>query len=103
MKCVFKNLFSYNSWILLLFIVLIGISCVFCFLLKQSYARYSIFAKGEIGLRQNVVLAKDKLQEQEMYLQKILTDTDFFERVVRQRLGYAKPNEIVFRFDRKIP
>jgi cell division protein FtsB len=33
-----------------------------------------------------------------MYLARLLEDPEFLERVVRERLGYARPDELLFRF-----
>jgi cell division protein FtsB len=39
-----------------------------------------------------------KLNEQEKILQRLRTDPDYVEMVIRRRLGYAKPDEYIFRF-----
>lgn len=38
------------------------------------------------------------LTAKEEYLDKLLTDPVFLERVVRERLGYTKPEEWIYRF-----
>lgn len=38
------------------------------------------------------------LNAKDEYLEKLLTDDVFLERVVRERLGYVDPNETIFRF-----
>lgn len=38
------------------------------------------------------------LTAKEEYLDKLLTDPVFLERVVRERLGYTRPEEWIYRF-----
>ena len=38
------------------------------------------------------------LTAKEEYLDKLLTDPIFLERVVRERLGYTRPEEWIYRF-----
>jgi cell division protein FtsB len=40
-----------------------------------------------------------RLAEQELVLERLRTDPAYVEMVIRRRLGYAKPDEFVFRFD----
>ena len=39
------------------------------------------------------------MAEQEKILQRLRTDPAYVERVIRRKLGYAKPDEYIFRFD----
>ena len=39
-----------------------------------------------------------QLQQQETVLQRLRTDPAYVERVIRAKLGYAKPDEWIFRF-----
>lgn len=43
-------------------------------------------------------LQADRL-EKEAYLRRFLDDRDFVERVVRERLGYVRPGEVIFQFE----
>ena len=40
-----------------------------------------------------------RVESKEEYLQKLLHDPDFLQRVSRQRLGYSRPDEMIFRFE----
>ena len=40
-----------------------------------------------------------ELAEQQRILERLQTDPAYVERVIRRRLGYAKPEEYIFRFD----
>lgn len=43
--------------------------------------------------------AREKLREQERILERLRTDPDYVEKVIRRRLFYAKPDEYIFRFE----
>jgi cell division protein FtsB len=45
------------------------------------------------------VEVETKLAEQELVLERLRSDPAYVERVIRRRLGYAKPDEFVFRFE----
>ncbi len=43
--------------------------------------------------------AQARLQKQERYLERLRRDPVLVEQLIRQKLGYAKGEEFVFRFD----
>ncbi|MDI1320328.1 MAG: septum formation initiator family protein [bacterium] len=43
--------------------------------------------------------AVDRLQAQQQYLERLQHDPVLVERIIRQKLGYAKTQEFVFRFE----
>lgn len=43
--------------------------------------------------------AEAKLQAQEKYLDQLRHDPALVERLIRQKLGYSKPQEFIFRFE----
>jgi cell division protein FtsB len=43
--------------------------------------------------------AEQRLRDQEHVLQRLRTDPAYVEMKIRQRLGYARPEEFIFRFD----
>ncbi len=57
--------------------------------------------------RDNLKRRADELQKQldykNEYYNKLITDKDFSERVIKERLGYAHPDDIVFRFKDSTP
>jgi cell division protein FtsB len=38
------------------------------------------------------------LQQKEAYLTRLIEDPEFLQRVARERLGYSRPDELLFRF-----
>lgn len=43
--------------------------------------------------------AKVRLAEQDRILQRLKTDPVFVEKVIRDRLKYSRPHEVIFRFE----
>lgn len=68
-------------------------------LFHGNYREYETWVAREDRMREHVSAAREKFIHQEDYLERLLNDQEFFERVVRQRLGYSRENEIIFRFD----
>jgi len=44
-----------------------------------------------------LIEARDRLEQQETILRRLKTDPAYVERVIRSKLGYAKPDEQIFR------
>ena len=49
--------------------------------------------------RRRLAEAEAKLREQEKILERLRNDPVYVEKVIRRRLGYAKPEEFIFRFE----
>jgi cell division protein FtsB len=49
--------------------------------------------------RRRLEEAQARLQEQEKYLDRLQHDPALVERIIRQKLGYARSQEFVFRFE----
>ncbi|AOS45552.1 Septum formation initiator [Lacunisphaera limnophila] len=47
--------------------------------------------------------AEAKLKEQTEYLERLRHDPALLERIIRQKLGFAKGDEFVFRFEKPLP
>ena len=54
----------------------------------------------EMASRQELVEALQKAEHKEEYLNRLLDTEDpkFIERIARQKLGYSRADEIIFRF-----
>lgn len=68
-------------------------------LLWQSWREYQGFRQREEQMSATVAQAKGELLHRQQYLETMLEDPVFLDRVVRERLGYARDNEIIFRFE----
>lgn len=49
--------------------------------------------------RRRLADAEAKLQQQEKYLDRLRHDPALVEQLIRQKLGYARGDEFVFRFE----
>jgi cell division protein DivIC len=76
-----------------------AVSAVFGLSLWQARAEYLRLASQEAAARQKLDAAEQRLRDQERILARLRTDPDYVERVIRQQLGYAKPDEFIFRFE----
>ena len=81
--------------------VLIGVVLMlvifFSSLILQTFREYKNFKAQESRIEEKLIQARKELEYKEMYLS-LLDDPDFLERVARERLGYARPDELLFRF-----
>ena len=67
--------------------------------LLQTRAEYLRLREIESGSRARLALAEERLREQRKMLERMRTDPGYVEMVIRRRLGYAKPDELIFRFE----
>lgn len=67
-------------------------------LVTQSWREHHHFAEREQQLLEQREQLRLQLASMQEYHERLLTDDAFLEQVVRQRLGYVLPDEVVFRF-----
>jgi cell division protein FtsB len=79
-------------------LVALGIIAGLAVVLAQTRAEYTQVRQLEIRTRQRLVEVETKLADQELVLERLRSDPGYVERVIRRRLGYARPDEFVFRF-----
>jgi cell division protein DivIC len=81
---------------LLLFVSVGAGSAVFFWQTRQEYNR---LREIEAQSRHRLAEAQTRLREQERVLGRLRTDPGYVEMIIRRRLGYARPEEFVFRFE----
>jgi cell division protein FtsB len=81
---------------LLLFLIVGAASGVYFLEAREEYNR---LRQQEASSRRRLVEAEAKLREQEKILERLRHDPVYVEKVIRRRLGYAKPEEFIFRFE----
>jgi cell division protein DivIC len=74
----------------------LGITAGFLFL--EARGEYNRLKKIEAANRRTLAEAETRLREQEKMLDRLRNDPAYVERVIRLRLQYSKPDEIIFRF-----
>ena len=68
-------------------------------LFVDARAEYNQLKQSEAAGKRRLAEAQARLAEQERVLERLRTDPEFVEKVIRQRLGYAKPGDFIFRFE----
>lgn len=67
-------------------------------MLLKTHREFQNFKERELRIESKLIQARKEFHEKEAYLNRLLEDPDFLERVVRERLGYSRPDELLFRF-----
>jgi cell division protein FtsB len=67
-------------------------------LVVKNYREFQHFKERESRIEAKLIQARKEFAQKEVYLSRLINDPEFLERVVRERLGYARPDELVFRF-----
>jgi cell division protein FtsB len=84
------------SLYLALFATITVAACLFFLDAREEYLRLRTIQAED---RRRLGEAEQRLHEQEVLLQRLRTDPAYVEKVIRRRLGYAKPDELIFRFE----
>ena len=88
-----------NLWFTMPVLVLVLLIIFFSGLVIRTYNELKNFQAREIRLEQRLLEAENEFKRKEAYFKRLLEDDEFLERVARQRLGYARPDELLFRFN----
>ena len=80
--------------------VLLGAVIVsFGAVLSQTLREHENFRDQERRAVERLEHLRREREHKEEYLRLVLNDADFLEKVVRERLGYVRPDETVFLFE----
>jgi len=82
----------------MMFGVLVVLIVFFSSLITQTYREYKHFKEREVRIEAQFTQARKEFAQKEAYIAQFLEDPEFLERVARERLGYSRPNEVLFRF-----
>lgn len=88
-----------SLWFTMPVLVLLLLILFFSGLVIRTYNELKNFQIREARLEQRLLEAENQFKRKEAYFKRLLEDEEFLERVARQRLGYARPNELLFRFN----
>jgi len=93
---------KFRNFILsLLGFILAGVVILFSVLLHQTYQEYQAFTAREAQLYSRLQQLQEENRSKQIYMEKLLNDPEFLERVVRERLGYSRPDDLLYRFPEK--
>ncbi|MDP0499277.1 MAG: septum formation initiator family protein [Verrucomicrobiota bacterium JB022] len=65
----------------------------------QAHREYKFQEQRAQAAETRLAELRSERAQRETYLRLVLEDPKFLERVVRERLGYVRPNETLFRFE----
>ena len=71
-------------------------------LFLDARAEYNALKQKQAASQRALAAAKNRLAEQERFLERLRSDPVLVEKVIRQRLGYGRPGEVIFRFDSEL-
>ena len=78
-------------------VIVIGV-CAWDWL--QQHKEYNLLRQTEARTLTNIATQRHVLREKQIELERLRNDPAFVEMMIRRRLGYAKPGEIIYRFER---
>ena len=88
-----------ERFLILMLLGMLGILVVFFGgMLLKTHREFQNFKDRQVRIESKLIQARKEFREKEAYLTRLLEDPDFLERVVRERLGYSRPDELLFRF-----
>jgi|GEM_PF-2303392 len=95
----------------LLVTILLGCLLLTCGILLVFTTRELLQTRNQLQVleaRQQDQQAKvdqlsEDLEAKSEYIEKLLSDPVFLEKIVRERLGYANPEEWIYRFPKEAP
>ena len=76
-----------------------GLGLTGAYLFIDARAEYDRLEQVESLNRSRLAEVQDRLRSQEKVLDRLRNDPAFVDRVIRKKLGYAKPDEFIFRFE----
>lgn len=89
-----------SRFLLFLLIVLLSVTSTGLFMVwSQSKREFEAFEEKRLRFEARLDELRKERESREAYLRAFLSDPDFVERVIRERMGYVGPGEIVFRFE----
>jgi cell division protein DivIC len=91
---------KFRRVILSLYVLLFaGLGVAGMVLFKDAHDEFTQLRQVEASNRRRLAEAQERLRSQEKVLQRLRTDPEYVDRVIRMKLGYAKPDEYIFRFE----
>jgi cell division protein FtsB len=91
-RIVAKGLIYFLTALLVFVVIFMGTA------LLRTYREYNAFRQKEAELSAQLEAKQTELRERQEYLRMVLDDPSFIDKVVREKLGFAKPSEKIYRF-----
>lgn len=85
--------------LLLMLIGMLGVLLMFFGgLLLKTHREFRNFKARQDRIEAKFIQARKEFEQKEAYIAQMVEDPEFLERVARERLGYSRPDELLFRF-----
>ena len=68
-------------------------------LFKDAHDEFGQLEQVESANRRRLAEAQERLRREETVLDRLRHDPAYVDRIIRMKLGYAKPDEFIFRFE----
>lgn len=91
-RIVAKGLIYFLTALLVFVVIFMGTA------LLRTYREYTAFKAREAELAVQLDAKRTELNERQEYLRMVMEDPAFIDKVVREKLGFAKPSEKIYRF-----
>lgn len=65
----------------------------------RRFQEFQQFREREVQLDERIAAQREEFSRQQEYHRRLLNDPTFLEAVVRDRLGYVRDEELLFRFE----
>ena len=89
--------------LILMLLGMLGVLIVFFGgMLLKTHREFQNFKERQDRIESKLIQARKEFQEKEAYLARLLEDPEFLDRVARERLGYSRPDELLFRFSEEL-
>lgn len=79
-------------------LTLLGVTILLFVVWSQTRREFHAFEQRHQQTEQRLRQMQDERAVKEAYLRAFLADPQFVERVIRERLGYVEPGELIFRY-----
>ena len=80
-------------------VVFLGVSIAVWVYFDDARKEYRHLEEVEAQNRMRLDEAERELRREEVILQRLRTDPAYVEQQIRRRLGYAKPDDVIFKFE----
>ncbi len=91
---------KFRKLILSLYVLLFaGLGVAGSYLFIDARHEYARLEQVETLNRQKLAEAQERLREQERVLERLRSDPAYVDKVIRKKLGYARPDEFIYRFE----
>ena len=91
---------KFRQLILSLYVLLFaGLGVAGGYLFLEARHEYSQLVEVETLNRQRLSEAQERLNSQRKVLDRLRNDPSYVDQVIRKKLGFAKPDEEIYRFE----